>query len=986
MYYLVIDIHHFSQLAVIEPELAANILDAVHARCDKWGMREQRRHDYLVYLYDHPVFGEYEPVVNLLFELQELLAEYEEELHGYSLIFEAIDGAANFAPDKLSVLVRERSGLYLGPTAARLNSRFFAGKQYRGLWKVEGCKQQDDQNIEIAAHFILQQSFFENVFDQITPWINGLQSPGEAHIRGDEFRGAHLIGRSIIHRLTVAAAWEKTIYAIVEEEDDLLCAIVRSMNVRNLSWVEEQLTPLEQQLWEEKIAMLGAYCPFLAEGFPQVAIEKPEIDMLIVMQLYLRAYARWSRSQGGLPLIIFYLRRQLSDAEKRFIALLMKDGQKEAKLLWLFIARQEYLPNRAIALERISVTLPNYTKKEVNVLCGKYGLSDHESRYLRESTEYKGMAIYHFLSNKEFFIKMLPSRLRNYGGITIAPARGIILRSLNFLDMEVRELLYILMLIGLYLDKEQIFTFFESRGKSRVRITELYKELQSHGYLFYEHLNTVACRDEINELALNFTNTGLIKDGIRFILDPHNKVRLQSGLVQFIINHSKTKAFLPAIYRHIQMLINCRQYEKAREEQGRLQTISSGVFALIDARLSLEDNSFSERVIPLNFSGDDFWRAEWLIIQTLFCIKERRMEEAKKACKSAIILFQDIDDEYGLCQGNIIFGYLHHCFHRHQDAHHYFALGKKNRGTIGDSNLIFAEFMGCLSNFIQGRYSRVRRVMEGKGGLLRGLLQCGAYSWARAAAFLMARTYFALGMYEEAQILLGQQLNSLRGNVDAKMNAELDEQGEEGTYELFFAWIARCYVYRGMFRVGKAIMERLPQTRELTLFRAEAGILRNDFDDALLLLRDAEAEEDASYSFHLLFPWNHGFSWMEDLLVRNLTEDSSLINYRHGITAFIHGKLGNAKKSIERFHWLTKEKKLPHSDPHLSTILYWYFCILEQSRGQDHEDWLTLLGRAVKALQETASSIDDPVDKRSYLKAVIWNRELFNSAKKHNLL
>ena len=972
MYYLLIDIHHLAQLAIVEPALVADIVNSTQTLCEQCGMNTVESSHYLIYSYDNLRPGEYKPLLKALFGLKNMLASHGDDLQGYSLILEAVDKKPDSTFLSLPLMVREGTGLYLGHNATKLISPLLRGRSIRGLWKIEGMKQQDDKDAGTATQFILQKPFFEKLLDQITPWLGGNRTPGEVHIAGDEFNGLHIIGRYIIQRLTVSEAIGKLVYVVLEEHDDLFCAIARSINLRDLNWVKEELSLLEQHIWKEKQTVLWDHYP--QAPTPLRSSEKPERDMCIVMQLYLRAYASWSRSQGGLPLVLIYLRRQLSAPEHSFLRVLMKEGAQESRIFWFCLALPNYLPKKAIALEKIWLTLANHTGLEVHTLCKEQGFSDKEATQIAESTEHKGLALYHFLNKPESFSKLPQGRLKTSEGNSMRPAQRIIRKSLNLLDTDARELLYIFMLIGIYLDREQVFALLESRGRVRIRITELYKELMNTGYLFYEQIHNVAFENEVSRLALHPTNTGLIQDSIRFILNPHNAVRIQPGLIRFISSHSKHHTYLPAIYRHIQMLIDFRQYQRVEDAKDCLQYPGRDAQTLIDARLALESGEFSQQRIPLILPAPEFWRGEWLIIQTLFYIREGNLKEARKCCKSAIILFQNIKDDYGVGLANNIFGYLHHCSGKYQEAMHYFTITERNRKVSEGQNSILAELMCSLNNFIQGRYSRVKKALKGKNGLFARLLQSGTYSWSSAAAFLMARSHFALGEYEDARVLLERQLNSFRGPE------------EEQILKLFYAWIARCLIYQGRFKAGITIMEQQLQTHEVSLFKAEACILNDQYNNALKILEQPVEEASHSYSFNLLLTWQNGFSWIEDLSVKNLSEDSTLANFQHGMTAFAMGKIGNVEQSIEKFHWLTKEKKIVPDDPNLSTILYWYSRILEQSNKQDNEDSLTLLARAVKALQEKSSNIDEPADKRSFLKKVIWNHELFTSAKKYNLL
>jgi hypothetical protein len=60
--------------------------------------------------------------------------------------------------------------------------------------------------------------------------------------------------------------------------------------------------------------------------------------------------------------------------------------------------------------------------------------------------------------------------------------------------------------------------------------------------------------------------------------------------------------------------------------------------------------------------------------------------------------------------------------------------------------------------------------------------------------------------------------------------------------------------------------------------------------------------------------------------------------------------------------------------------------MLPEGRSREFEDATTVLGRAVKALQERTSRIDVYNHKISYLRQNYWNRRLWDLAQKNNLM
>ncbi len=981
MYYLSIDIQHFSQFAIVEPDASAALLKDLHGHCSRYGMKPYPGSDGLLFYHPNLGAGEYAPLLKVMFALESRLKDFDEDIPGFSIILEALENSEPSLHDiiGLRLSIRERVGMYLGPNAEKLISRFLIGESFRGLWKILARKRKDDENLGTASEFVLRREFTESVFNAIEPWMNGEAPPGVVCISGQEMDGVHLAARGLIHRLSSTEALGRIPFILISERQDFLFSLMQAVLIQQSLWVPEYLCEWESAVWTMKRDCLTRFHSRATDrGMRNELLpESADSDTLVAFSLYLKAYARWSRENGNLPMVAVHLERGLSDWEQQYFVRLMQD--KDSRLVWLFSGEHEYLEIKDLPLARADFTLNRYTEHDIQQLLDRQEDQRPGANpgYLHSSAGGCALPIYFFLSDYEYFAQILPSRLRNYGNSSIESQEGIVQRFIDRLEFETRELLYTLALAGDFLDKEQLFRFMEVRGRLRIRITQMYKDLQSRGLLLFEQLNHVPFRDIILRMAyaLGDVRTSIITQLVEYMCDDASDFQAHPGALIFVGKYGRTAGQLIWCYRKIQDMIDSSNIDLAQGLVAKLPSLPQSKKAeeLLGYHIALHEGTSGPAPINPEKFENGFWYAESLLIAARQMLNQGDIDQARLMAKRAIIEYQQLDDRRGLAASNILFGFLLLKNGKHQDASHYFSIAERSQSRFNLSR-IQSIMLPCLSDFTQGKYSRVRQLLEGSDGLISVLYRYGSRSWSAAASFILARCYFAMGLFSESYELLSREMNTLQG------------ERLRNVRRIFYSWMARNLVYTKNLEAGLALLENQPNSGEAMVFLAEAMILANRYEEALEILSNPVSHSKHSLSIGQLLPWGSGFSWLEDLYINDVEEQGVLSNYAYGLWCFALGNLGSFEQSIEGFHWLTREKKLPESDPHISVILYWYSLIIEKANDSENEDRLTLLGRAVKALQERSSRIEEPADKREYLKNVVWNRELLEKAKRFNLV
>ena len=83
---------------------------------------------------------------------------------------------------------------------------------------------------------------------------------------------------------------------------------------------------------------------------------------------------------------------------------------------------------------------------------------------------------------------------------------------------------------------------------------------------------------------------------------------------------------------------------------------------------------------------------------------------------------------------------------------------------------------------------------------------------------------------------------------------------------------------------------------------------------------------------------------------------------------------------------LTREDRLSEIDPNNGYYYYLHALTFPEYSGAEAVDRLTLLSKALRHIQQTASHIDNPKHRQMYLSDNYWNSGLMNEGRAHKLI
>jgi hypothetical protein len=267
------------------------------------------------------------------------------------------------------------------------------------------------------------------------------------------------------------------------------------------------------------------------------------------------------------------------------------------------------------------------------------------------------------------------------------------------------------------------------------------------------------------------------------------------------------------------------------------------------------------------------------------------------------------------------------------------------------------------------------RALERAAELEAQSRRIGHRPWELMVMFIRARVQFELGEYGEAELAF------VRSAAVAK------RYGEASAFEVHMAWLARALVYQDKLTRAGEILATLSEREETLLFGGELEMRRDDLGAASVLFERGLALGEREAPPELRLPdWRDGFAMLEDRTLGHGDDERVVMRLLRAQGAYVKALLGHTEEGARSMRELTREQPLREIEPFYRLYFLWYGLMLPEARSTEFEDRLTVLGRAVKSLQERTSRIDSYTQKLSFLQKNYWNRRLWNIAQELNLM
>jgi hypothetical protein len=174
---------------------------------------------------------------------------------------------------------------------------------------------------------------------------------------------------------------------------------------------------------------------------------------------------------------------------------------------------------------------------------------------------------------------------------------------------------------------------------------------------------------------------------------------------------------------------------------------------------------------------------------------------------------------------------------------------------------------------------------------------------------------------------------------------------------------------------------------ERNYFLAEAHYFERNPALALEVVRRGLSMVTKTQPFSSETPsWSSGYSSFEDRVLGQEGEKGVLEGQAEAFCVLLEGQLENVELSSKRFQTLLAQKSLLELDIVAAQYYFWYYLVLPRQAADQEALRLTLLGRALKAIQSRAARIEDPSQRQDFLHRPYWNAQYLSEGKRLKLL
>lgn len=564
-------------------------------------------------------------------------------------------------------------------------------------------------------------------------------------------------------------------------------------------------------------------------------------------------------------------------------------------------------------------------------------------------------------------------------------------RLAKVLSLTHRTVLFMLAYTDGVLDPTVMAMYFERTETTRVEYTRIVTELRRIGLV--AQLDPLRIHPAVAEMREKLVTEAeretITREVAEFFLETLYRGTLYPtvALWMCIRDHLSYPDRLRVWHRLVHALaaggdfFALEKLEREDPEIGRAAISSARI------RMLLRDSAKPDMVVEQarvvetavdNRTGNVSDTCDYLLSLGEYQLARRNYPQALDRCKQVVLLYQGEEEKEGDAIGSrrgashLLMARVFFLQHRLRDADRHLGFAREESGEDLVTNLT-ARMLEAIGIFFAGNLSRAATEFS---GLVEPLAVNGFTEWLLLNWFATARTLFELGEYEKARTTF-----SLVSRYCAESECR-------GPVRSAIVWTARCELTTDP-RNKHALhtLEDFHDAAEAAVFLGEAYCRNGEFSRALVVLENActlEAEYDRRPRMSVC--WDNGFASMEDLVIANQPGTSELLRIGNAYRAWALAELGRLDEAVKIFFDLTRGNGGTELDPYAGLYNYLYSSVLPKERSPDRDDSSTILGRAVKIVQERTSRIEEYHDKIRYLRSNVWNSRLMDIARAHNLV
>ena len=980
-FYVLLEISSSGQLRKTSSRVLDLVLEQMDRLCaDHTGTLVRRSRDLFFY---H--FSEEEDAAESLLEdlavFFGFLREKREELQGFSLF---ADGIA--AEDEEQAYERCRESLYrsggddsftvgggLKPAAGRTSLQVEEVRETVTVSPPAGSAPVSRPGLSVL---LSRENLANRILELLVPDIEGEQEPRIVHLFGPNGSGKLYNLKKALERLSkdlTDIPWAVIPPAAAGDEPET--PFLRGIRGDFLGEVPGYLSEAEKRVWDETFSTVS-----------EMRGDRRNTEFILMYRLYLEAYGRYMEGLGLPAIFICESYESLPAGSVKLLLRFCIEFLGSPGAVPVIISERRNLDTGFRVIPRVKVKVSPMHRGEL----------DRKLRRIGDAgTPVPGDFAEHYTGNARTFIMNLA--LRRFGGRPgwEESARTLLERMLPLLSVTARKILMLKITACTLYTADEKFLFQETgipwaqaeKGLEECSDSGLVEEERffhsEHGNVFemlveslkekdrpfLEHLaNGVADEIERDGRWADRQITGFICSYGNFFTAVHGATKS----LEMLIERGDIIEAAAALdeYRGI--------IEKRVPPASRL--LLDLTFAALRLRVGVlrDDDDCGPGLIEVDDIDElrektaaAYYRLEY----ARYLYKMREFRKSLGASKRALFLLDGGEETVLSGLSNIEVG-----------------LSMMSMGKMGEGADYFTLASDLLRNRKRPAYEGRGLVLEATADFFIGSLDtslhllddaCSLFSAAGArrfelfSLFFRGRVLFRFGLYEDAAGCFERAL------------AVIELYAIHEARKTVYAWLARCRTY--LFRAEEAVkmLLRLEEDSETALFLAEAHSMDGNTEKGLEVL-DRVAGTPGRPKEGLpageIVDWENGFSNLEDRVLGTPEGGGVLSHLLRGFRSYLLGRGGVRGDAYLELTQLTRTDKLGEYDP--NNMLYYFFAadVLPTEEEDEEINRLTLLSKALKYLQGTASRISDPKLKQAYLWKNYWNAKLMAEGRNRKLL
>ncbi|MCF6335837.1 MAG: hypothetical protein L3J12_08860 [Spirochaetales bacterium] len=722
------------------------------------------------------------------------------------------------------------------------------------------------------------------------------------------------------------------------------------------------MTGVERSLWREKF-------PLIKESYTIIFDE----DALVLFRLYLKAYSL-RMDELYLPSLVFIIdSHSFDETTSSYLASILEDLYVELNLIPVLFSEEEDLP------------------AVYNMLKGKKYQADEWVLEAEDKKENDGSVLSCYSSPVAFYHAARTYKVSN----EIISENDIPKRIRGEMGYSVKRFLLLYSLFHDLCDKEIFFSLLETEQSEHLKNEQIYKDLISDGVIYPGNMGiSYLPLDDDTFINLKNDEKIIIADIAEIILERTEgfKLTIFEKLIYIFRKIGMYKEEALIILKTIDLMIISGKSDSAGTFFERIAQLIKGFPDKEDRDLiELKQNiSFLKAALYDNrddFAADVFLRlSNTVVIDTVldserknscadYLYAQYKFKKALDIAKSSLIDIQDSDNRYLTTQVNFNIAKILMGLKRIDESKDYFRMAKELLERKKDIFLILEIIsFEAVVNFNYGNLSESLRLITDS------LLICessGKRDWQLFLVFLHGRVLFELGEYGGAVSLFTEGLRLCGIYFDGNKK------------DIFNIWLGRCFIYLGDYRYGLKILNNYDFSSEALYFSSEGLYFIEEYNNSLKKIEDAfilEQDRIRLFCSSGITSWESGYDFVED---RSLVVEGGhgvLFQLIRAFRAFLTVKIDGDSNGWKELVRLSREERLSESDLNNGYYYYLHALTLPENTGAEGVDRITLLSKALRHIQQTASRIDNPKHRQLYLNRNYWNGRLMREGRQYKLI